>query len=80
MLSEKHRTLDWHISIDEPNRCELSTSIGIDNVYVSSSRYGHYLQILKKGGYVLGHLVSEKEYPIVRAYLGICGIMPTINN
>ena len=34
----------------------------------------------KKSGYVLGHLVSEKEYPIVRAYLGICGIMPTINN
>ena len=66
LLSEKYMSLDWHISMDEPNICELTTSIGIDKVYVSSSRYGHYLQIIKKGGYVFGHLVSEKECPIVR--------------
>lgn len=59
-------TLNWHTSIDEPNRCELATSIGSDNVYVGSSRYGHYLQIIKKGDYVLGHLVNEKQCPIVR--------------
>ena len=34
LLSEKYMTLDWHISIDEPNRCELATSIGIE-MYMS---------------------------------------------